>query len=162
MANAKHTDEQVNEFLDLAQEVGITKAMRELGYPRSWSTAQYWAKQRGVEVAKDPLKAQAAAMREVYKDEEVATVVREGFNRVYEELTTKQELSADEQKKLSEAANKYYQMWASLNNKASNITETRSSDSMDESLQELLNMERAKNMLAKEDTSQTIFTDNKS
>lgn len=145
-----YTDEQINDFLELAQEQGITKTIRELGYPNSWSTAQRWAKVRGIEIAVDDLKAQAAAVREWYKDEEVKMVTQEGFNRVYEELTRNPNLTPDDQKKLSEAANKYYNMWASIQGKAINITETRSTDTMDEHLQELLNMERAKNMSKKE------------
>ena len=141
-----YTDKQINDFLVLAQEVGITRAKRELGYPNSWSTAQRWAQVRGIEVAVDDLKAAAAATREFYKEEEVKQVIQEGFNRVYEELTTNVELTADDQKKLSDAATKYYNMWTNIQGKANNITETRSSDGMDENLQELLNMERAKNL----------------
>lgn len=147
MVNAKYSDKQINDFLDLAQDVGITKAKRELKYPNSWATAQRWADMRGVKVATDDLKAQAAATREWYKEEEVKTLVQEGFNRVYNDLVTKTDLSADDQKKLSDAANKYYQMWVNIQGKASTITETRSSDSMDEHLQELFNMQVAKNVL---------------
>jgi hypothetical protein len=153
-----YTDKQINEFLDLAQEVGITRAKRELGYPNSWATGQNWAKQRNVSVATDELKAQAAETREWYKEEEVKTVIQEGFNRVYEALTTDATLTPDDQKKLSDAANKYYLMWVNIQGKASTITETRSSDTtMDDHLAELLAMERAKNVLKnKEDKPQGI------
>ena len=155
---ATYTDKQVNDFLELAQEVGITKAKRELGYPNSWSTASYWAKKRGVTVAVDELKAQAAEAREWYKEEEVKTVIQEGFNRVHEELTTNPDLTPDDQKKLSDAANKYYQMWVNIQGKAGNITETRQTDTVDEHLAELLNMERAKNILkSQEDEPASIF-----
>ena len=143
-----YTDEDINNFLELAQEVGITKAKRELGYPNSWGTAQRWARMRGIEVAVDDLKAQAAAAREWYKEEEVKTVVQEGFNRVYEELVSNKDLTADDQKKLSDAAKKYYDMWATIQGKASNINENRQTDTFDEHLQELLNMEKAKNLLS--------------
>lgn len=141
------SDEQINNFLALAQEVGITKAKRELGYPNSWSTAQRWAKLRGIEVATDELRAKAAEAREWYKDSEIMEVVKEGFNRVYDDITNMKNLTADDQKKLSEAAKKYYEMWASIQGKAMNITETRATDTMDEHLEELLNAERAKNLL---------------
>jgi plasmid maintenance system antidote protein VapI len=113
---------------------------------------------RGVEVAVDELKAQAAAAREFYKEEEVKVVIQEGFNRVYEELTSNADLTADDQKKLSDAANKYYQMWVNIQGKAGSITETRSTDSMDENLQELLNIERAKNLLRdKEESPESVL-----
>ena len=142
----QYSDEQINNFLELAQETGITRAKRELGYPNSWGTAQRWAKVRGIEVAVDDLKAQAAATREFYKEEEVKTVVQEGFNRVYYELTTNDSLTADDQKKLSDAAKKYFDIWATVQGKATTITEARTTDTMDDHLQELLNMERAKNL----------------
>jgi hypothetical protein len=148
-----YSDEQINDFLELAQEVGITRAKRELGYPNSWATAQRWAKVRNVTVATDDMKSQAAAVREWYKDEELIILTQEGFNRVYEELTTNADLSADDQKKLSEAANKYYQMWASIKGKATSITENRQTDTMDQHLEELLSMERAKNLQNKEEVT---------
>jgi hypothetical protein len=148
-----YSDEQINDFLELAQEIGITRAKRELGYPKSWGTAQRWAELRGVTVAVDEIKAVAAAVREAYKDEDVMVVVTEGFNRVYEEITTNEDLTPDDQKKLSEAANKYYNMYASIKGKATSITETRQTDTMDQHLEELLNAERAKNILRKEDVT---------
>lgn len=141
----RYTDEDINNFLELAQEVGITRAKRELGYPNSWSTAQRWAKVRGVEVAADEVMSKAANTREWYKAEEVMTVAQEGFNRVWEELTTNNTLSPDDQKKLAEALQKHYNVWAAAQGKATSITENRSTDSMDENLMELLNMEKARN-----------------
>jgi len=146
-----YSDKQINEFLALAQEVGITKAKRELGYPKSWSTAQYWAEKRGVEVAVDEVKQKAAVTREWYQTEEVITIAQEGFNRVYEELVNNNDLTPDDQKKLAEALTKHYNVWANAQGKATNISETRSNDSVDTHIQELLNMERAKNLLAKKE-----------
>jgi DNA-directed RNA polymerase alpha subunit len=143
----QYTDEQINEFLALAQEVGITRAKRELGYPGSWATAQRWAKIRNVAVATDEVMAKAAGTREWYKTEEVIVIAQEGFNRVYEELVTNPSLTPDDQKKLAEALMKHYNVWANAQGKATAITETRSTDTMDEHLQELLNMERSKNLL---------------
>lgn len=145
-----YSDEEINNFLELAQEVGITKAKRELGYPASWSTAQYWAEKRNVKIAVDEVMAKAAQTREWYKTEEVITIAQEGFNRVYDELVNNDSLTSDDQKKLADALTKHYQVWANAQGKATNISETRSTDSMDEHLQELLNTERAKNMLKRD------------
>lgn len=157
--NMTYSDEQINEFLEIAQEIGITRAKRELGYPSSWGTAQRWAQVRNVNVAVDEIKSQAASTREWYKDEELRTIIQEGFQRVHQELTTTRDLSADDQKKLSEAAQKYYNIWASLEGKATNITESRSTDTMDEHLQELLNMERAKNLMTQDNVTQSLPND---
>lgn len=147
---AMYTDKQINDFLALAQDVGIGRAMRDLGFPNSWATGKRWAQLRGVEVAKDELRAKAASDREWYKEEEIRTVIQDGFLRVHEELVHNPDLSADDQKKLSDAATKYYNMWANIQGRATTISENRNTDSMDENLQELLAMERAQNMLKKE------------
>lgn len=149
-----YTDAQINEYLELAQEVGITKAKRELGYPASWATAQRWAKNRNIEIPVDEVMAKAAETREWYKSEEVMTVAQEGFNRVYDELVNNPNLTADEQKKLAEALQKHYNVWASAQGKAQVITENRSTDPMDAHLQELLNEERAKNLNKKENVTE--------
>lgn len=146
-----YSDEQINDFLGLAQEVGITKAMRELGYPKSWSSAQYWAKQRNVTVAVDEVMSKAAGTREWYKTEEVITVAQEGFNRVYEELATNPNLTADDQKKLAEALQKHYNVWANAQGKATQITESRDgTDTFDAHVQEMINQVKAENALRKE------------
>lgn len=152
-----YTDKEINDFLELAQEVGITKAKRELNYPSSWGTAQRWAKLRGIEVAVDDLKAKAAETREFYKDEEIKVLAQEGFNRVADELMNNQHLSPDDQKKLAEAGVKWYNVWANVQGKATNINENRQADPMDTHLMELLNAEKAKHLLKdKEDVTESL------
>ena len=147
MANQEYTDKEINEYCALAQEVGLTRAKRELGYPKSWSTGQRWCKVRGIEVAVDDLKAKAAETREWYKDEEVKVLAQEGFNRVADELINNPVLTPDDQKKLSEAGMKWYNVWANVQGKATNINENRQTDTMDDHLVELLNMQHANNVL---------------
>lgn len=155
MANKQqHTDEQINEFLALAEEMGITRAMRELGYPKSWATAKRWADMRGAVVAVDAVMAKAAATREWYKTEEIITVAQAGIARVFESNEEGVVLSPDDQKKLAEALNKYYIVWANAQGKATNITESRETDGFNEHLQELLNVERAKKLLNKENVTE--------
>jgi outer membrane protein assembly factor BamD (BamD/ComL family) len=146
-----YTDEQINDFLELASEVGITKAKRELKYPNSWGTAQRWAKMRGIEIPVDEVMAKAAGTREWYKAEEVMTVAQEGFNRVWEELTTNESLTPDDQKKLAEALQKHFNVWSAAQGKAQVITENKSTDGFDARIEEMLNAEKAKNMLRKEE-----------
>lgn len=151
MTNTKpYSDEDINAFLELAQEVGITRAKRELGYPKSWNTANRWADLRGVNVSVDEIMQKAAVSREWYKTEEVIIIAQEGFNRVYQELVSNELLTPDDQKKLAEALQKHYNVWANAQGKATSITETRETDGFDGHLQELLNMEKAKNLIKKE------------
>ena len=154
MPKNTYTDEMINDFLELAQEVGITRAKRELKYPNSWSTAQRWAKLRNVEVNVDEVMQRAAVSREWYKTEEVITIAQEGFNRVYEELVNNSDLTPDDQKKLAEALTKHYNVWANAQGKATNISETRQADPIEGHLMDLLNSERAKNQLKKENVTE--------
>ena len=149
-----YSDDQINNFLELAQEVGITKAKRELGYPKDWSTAKRWADMRGIKVAVDELRSRAAQTREWYKDQEVMTVAQEGFNRVYDELVNNPDLTADDQKKLASALKGHYDVWANVQGRATNISENRETDTMDAHLMELINIERAKNLEKKTEPSQ--------
>lgn len=151
-----YSDEQINGFLELAQEVGITRAKRELGYPNSWGTAKRWADLRGVEVNVDEIRQKAAVSREWYKTEEVLTVAQEGMQRVYQELVENSSLTPDDQKKLAEALQKHFNVWSAAQGKAQTITETRdgASDEFNAHLQDLLNSERAKNQLKKENVTE--------
>lgn len=143
----RYTDEDINNFLELAAEQGLTKTMRELGYPNSWATGKRWAEMRGIEIPVDDVMAKAAHTREWYKQEEVMTIAQQGMERIYSELVHNKNLTADEQKKLSEALQKHYNVWAAAQGKATNITETRQTDTMDEHIAELMAMEKAKNSI---------------
>lgn len=144
MANKVYTDQEIATFLELASEIGITRAKRQLGYPHSWSTGQRWVEGAGISVPLDELKAQAAAHNDWYKTEEILKVVQEGFIRAFEALQT-EDLDPDQQKKLAEAVQKYSNTWLLLQGKANNINENRKTDSTDIELMELYAMERARN-----------------
>lgn len=150
-----YSDEEINNFLTLAQEVGITKAKRELGYPKSWSTGQYWAKNRGVTVAVDEVMAKAKSTDEWYKTEEVITIAQEGMNRVWDELLNNASLLPDDQKKLAEAFQKYTNVWLTAQGKAANITESRDTDSFDARIAEMLEAERMRNLTKKENATES-------
>jgi hypothetical protein len=152
MQKMTYSDKEINDFLELAQDQGITKTMRQLGYPNSWGTAQRWADLRGVEVAVDEIRQKAVATREWYKDEELITIAQEGLNRVYEDLTRKDELSADDQRKLSSAFSTYVKDILTIQGRSTQISENRNTDALDAHLQELLFSEVEKNKSkAKED-----------
>jgi hypothetical protein len=138
-----YSDEQINEFLDLAQDVGITKAKRELGYPNSWGTAQRWAQMRGITVAVDEVHAKATATREWYKQEEIQVIAQEGFNRVHEALTNDPDLTADDQKKLAEALQKHYNVWASVQGKTQ-VTGNETPDLFEAKIQAMISSERSR------------------
>jgi hypothetical protein len=140
-----HTEEQIEKFLEMAQEIGVGRTMREMGYPKSYATALRWAKNRGVSVNVDPVLQHVKAFDDLYKTEHMLAVVKEGVLRVYEELTENGSLDPDAQKKLAEAFQKYSNQWLVLQGKANAINETQTKDAPDVELMNLIMLEREKN-----------------
>jgi len=50
MPYPQFTEEQIDEFIQMAAEMGIGPTMRTLGYPKSYHTAKKWHIQRNVEM----------------------------------------------------------------------------------------------------------------
>jgi hypothetical protein len=144
MAHMEYSNEEIAVFLESAAEIGITRAKRELGYPKSWATAKRWVDMAGIEVPLDEIKAQAAAHYDWYKAEELLIVAKEAMLRITQSLQN-DDLSADEQKKLAEAFQKYVNTVLLLEGKATSITESRKTDSVDLAITDLINEEKAKN-----------------
>lgn len=154
MSNMAYTDEQRGHFLELAAEIGITRAMRQLRYPAAWGTAKRWVDAAGIEVPIDEIKAKAKEHHDWYQTEEMLLVAQEGIMRTHLALQT-EDLDPDGHKKMAEAFQKYANTWLLLQGKANNINETRHKDSTDIELIELLNMERAKNQHIESEVEQT-------
>lgn len=146
MANIAYSDQERANFLELAKEIGITRAMRELSYPKHWATGKAWADAAGISIPLDTIKAQAAAHHDWYKAEDLLIVAKEALLRIIESLQT-DTLTADEQKKLAEAYQKYVNTILLLEGKATNITESRKTSDMDLAIADLLAAEAARNEL---------------
>lgn len=146
MANINYSDQERADFLELAKEIGITRAKRELGYPKHWATGKSWVDAAGITVPLDTIKAQAAAHWDWYKAEDLLIVAKEALLRIVESLQT-DNLTPDEQKKLAEAYQKYVNTILLLEGKATNITESRKTGDMDLAITDLLNAEKARNAL---------------
>lgn len=130
--------------MEVAAEMGISRAMRRLGYPAAWSTGQRWLDEAGIQVPLDDIKARSAKYNDWYKTEDMLVVAQEGVIRVHEELQ-RTDLTPDEHKKMSEAFQKYANTWLLLQGKANSINENRVKDSTDLALMELINEEKARN-----------------
>lgn len=150
-----YTDEQRAEYLELAAEIGITRAMRTLGYPSSWTTGMKWVKAAGISVPLDEIKAQAKAHHDWYTTEDMLVVAQEGIMRVHQELQATS-LTPDEHKKMSEAFQKYANTWLLLQGKANSISESRVADGTDVALMELLNEERMRNATLDTEASKSL------
>lgn len=96
----QYTKEQKQEFVELAQQVGIQGARRELGYPSSWRNGRRWCDNAGVVVERDELMQRARAQREFYRDEELLLAAQDLIDKA-QELMKQPGLTAAELEKLS-------------------------------------------------------------
>ena len=142
----RYSDEEQAAFLEHAQDVGIGRAIRDLGYPNSWATAKRWADSRGIEVEINTLKQKAKSYDLWYTDRDALLVAEEGMERVSEQLREKN-LEADEIKKLAEAYQKYANTWLLIQGKSTNITESHHKDAADLEIFDIINKEKAKDLL---------------
>lgn len=133
----EYTDQQINEFLELAQEIGIGRAKRKLKYPGSWATAQRWAEMRGVEVDVDTIMQRRKLKGLHMQTDDLLLVAEEGISRVAEELDNTF-LDPDGHKKLSEAFQKYVNSWRLLQEKATSIANTYERTQQDLEIEELI------------------------
>lgn len=145
MANVKYSDEEQQTFIEMAQTIGISRAMRELGYPNSWATANAWIKARGIEITVDSLKQKAAQMNQWYQDEELLLVAQAGMDRIYEQLQ-ENDLAPDDIKKLSESFQKVANTWLLIKGKSNSIVEKRSVGEMDLEIKRIIAEEEQRNM----------------
>ena len=131
----RYDDQQRAEFIELAQQIGIGRAIRELGYP-TYPTAQAWIQAAGVEPNIDSAYQAMKHWDKFYQAEELLVIVDEGINVVRGMLATAE--TADDAKKLSEALQKLTNTRLLLEGKSTSITENRAVASEDSELAQAL------------------------
>ena len=152
MAKVYYSDRQVNEFIEAAKEMGISPAIRHMGYP-TWSTAQRWFNEKGIPLPTiDSLLAKAAEMKIFYTDKEKKYAVQSVIDRVVESLQ-QDNLTADEINKLANALNKAIQTFQLIEGKATTISESHQKDGTDLAVMDMLNSAKAKNALKESELS---------
>lgn len=145
MGRKQYTTEQMEEFVKLAAEEGITPAMDELGYPGSWNTAKKWLDNAGVEVTLDALQRRAKSYDLFYSSKEKLVAMQALLNRIYRLLESESDLSPEELNKLAAAGQRAVQTLALIEGTPTGRTETVAADKRDIELVELLNEQHAKN-----------------
>lgn len=83
---AKYEHEERRTFAELAGDVGLAKAKRELGYPESWATGKKWCEELGIEIEIDALKSKAAQYNSFYEETELRIAQQDALARGLELL----------------------------------------------------------------------------
>lgn len=140
-----YTDDDRETYVALAQEIGIAPAIRRLGYP-TVPSAHKWLKARNIRITVSSLMAEVKRFHHFYDITEMLVVVETGVARVVE-MYTEDNLSPDDMQKAATATAKLVNSWLLLQGKSTSISETRESDALDVALVDLLNAEKARNLL---------------
>lgn len=150
MGYSQFSEEQITTFIETAQEMGISPAIRVLNYPRSYHTAKKWFEQRGVELPNlDSLAKMAVDMRVFYSDKEKVLAAQAVLDRCVETLM-EDTLDADQLNKLANAVHKSIQTINLIEGKSTNINENRQKDGQDLAIIDLLNEAKARNEAMRE------------
>jgi hypothetical protein len=133
------TEEQIAEFIETANEMGIGPAMRYLGYPKSYHTAKKFYVQRNIDMpTANTLATMAKQLDIFYTDKEKVLAAQAVIDRSVEALY-EDDLVSDDISKLSNAIHKAIQTINLIEGKSTNINENRSKDGSDLAIVDMLN-----------------------
>ena len=136
------TEEQISEFIEMANEMGVGPAMRTLGYPKSYHTAKKFYVQRNVDMpTANTLAVMAKQLDIFYTDKEKVLAAQAVIDRTVEALY-EDNLVSDDIAKLSNALHKAIQTINLIEGKSTNINENRSKDGSDLAIVDMLNEAR--------------------
>lgn len=151
---ASYTDEQKQTYIETAQDVGMTRAMRQLGYPGSPATATKWLKEYGVSIDVDTLKQKAADIKHFYGYMEQMHVLQTGLDRI-QQMIEHDDLTAAEMRQLADAANKIIQTIELVSGRVTDRNETVTVDSTDLEIKRLIAEVEAQNQAVEEELADT-------
>jgi hypothetical protein len=139
------TEEQIAEFIETANEMGIGPAMRYLGYPKSYHTAKKFYQQRNIDMpTANTLAVMAKQLDIFYNDKEKVLAAQAVIDRSVEMLY-EADLISDDINKLSTAIHKAIQTINLIEGKSTNINENRSKDGSDLAIVDMLNEAKMRN-----------------
>ena len=159
MGYSNFTEEQITEYIETAQEMGISPSMRILGYPKSYHTAKKWFEQRNVDLpTMDTLAKMAVDMRVFYTDKEKLIAAQAVLDRCVESLM-EDSLDPDQLNKLSNAVHKAIQTINLIEGKSTMINEQRNKDGADLAIIDLLNEAKIRNETMKNSMHASLSKD---
>ena len=144
----EYSEEQQAAYCALAQDIGIGRAARELGYPKSWASGIKWMQARGIKPNVDQAMQNIKKWHTFYEAEDLMVAI-DNLMAVVEDRML-EVTDADDIKKLAEAIQKLVNTRLLLEGKATNISEKREITQQDLEIAELLREQKAMNMEKKE------------
>lgn len=149
------TEEQVSEFIECANEMGIGPAMRYLGYPKSYHTSKKFYTQRNLDMpTANTLAVMSKQLDIFYTDKEKVLAAQAVIDRTVEALY-EDTLASDDISKLSNALHKAIQTINLIEGKSTNINENRSKDGSDLAIIDMLNEAKMRSQNIKDSMKDT-------
>lgn len=139
-----YTDEDKAAFCELAQEIGIGRAIRALKYP-TYPTGVAWMSSRGVEPNVDQTMALMKSYHTYYQVEDMLITIDNAM-AVAEEMLMSAETPED-LKRIADSLKSIVTTRQLLEGKATAINEKRETTPMDLEILDLISAENAKNSL---------------
>lgn len=146
--NPEYTEDQKVTFLELARLEGVGVAIRELGYP-TYNTGLRWAKERGVNVNQNEIMQTARDAHTWYATEDIVKGIDEVMTRILGDIRTREDITADDYNKYSNALSKLVDKHLVLKGKAASITESRGAASIDTAVSDLVTEMKERNQAEK-------------
>ena len=153
-ATPTYTDQDKAEFCDMAKEIGIGRAMRQLGYPLSYLSGVQWMKARGIEPNVETTMQAIKAYHTYYQVEDMLVTMDNAISTAEEILMSAD--NADDVKKIADALYKIVQTRQLLEGKATAISEKRETTQADLMILDLINGEKARNAQIENNLSEGV------
>lgn len=126
-----YSKEEADTFVDLALDIGMGAAQKELGYPKHYMTCRKWLDQRGVVVDIDTVKAKAKDWNVWYNDSDLTMTAQEIINKA-SEMISDDDISPVELEKIANSVKKAVELIRTIQGK------DVKTDSTDRNIEQLL------------------------
>lgn len=127
-----YSEEQADTFCNLAIDIGIGAAQKELGYPKHYMTCRKWLDNRGMVVEIDTVKAKAKDWNIWYTDSDMTMTAQEIINKA-SEMITSDDITPHDLEKIANTVKKATELIRTIQGK-----DAKSDTQTDKSIEELL------------------------
>lgn len=128
-----YSEEQADTFCNLALDIGIGAAQKELGYPKHYMTCRRWLDSRGMVVEIDTVKAKAKDWNIWYTDSDMTMTAQEIINKA-SEMITSDDITPHDLEKIANTVKKATELIRTIQGK-----DAKSDTQTDKNIEELLN-----------------------
>lgn len=128
-----YSKEQADDFCELAVDIGIGAAQKELGYPKHYMTCRRWLDERALVVEIDTVKAKAKDWNVWYSDSDMTMTAQEIINKA-SEMISSEDITPQDLEKIANTVKKATELIRTIQGK-----DAKSDDQTDKNIEDLIN-----------------------